>query len=116
MLGALAAVAFGVATVGALRPRAPVAPPCSGAEARFAGAWGEASERSLRERFLAAKLPYAQASFESVKQALDSYGEGWSRMHTEACEANARARRAVRRGALAADALPRSPARRGARW
>jgi eukaryotic-like serine/threonine-protein kinase len=87
VLGVLAAVVLGVATVGAVRPRAPVTPPCSGAQERFAGAWGEESARSLRERFLATKLPYAQASFQAIQQALDTYGQGWSKMHTETCEA-----------------------------
>ncbi len=72
--------------VGAARTRAPITP-CGGAPERFATAWGGAPEQALRARFLATKLPYADASFQAVETTLDAYGRGWSTMHTEACEA-----------------------------
>jgi eukaryotic-like serine/threonine-protein kinase len=87
VIAAVAVALFAVGIVGARSFRAAIPPPCSGAAARFGSAWSEPREQALRERFLATKLPYAQASFEAVQQALDAYGRGWSTMHTEACEA-----------------------------
>ncbi len=60
---------------------------CSGAALRLRGVWDEEQARRVEQAFTASNLPYAAASYATVKGLLDGYAAGWERMHTEACQA-----------------------------
>lgn len=64
------------------------APPlCQGSDRRLAGLWDEPRRKEVEQAFLKTGLPYAEASFRSVREALDRYTAKWSAERTEACVA-----------------------------
>lgn len=60
---------------------------CKRAPERWAQAWSPARAQGVQEAFLATGRPYAAASFERVSAGMDAYGQGWTAMYREACEA-----------------------------
>jgi tetratricopeptide (TPR) repeat protein len=62
-------------------------PLCQGADRRLAGLWDDPRRQSLEQAFLKTGVPYAQASFRTVREALDRYASSWSSAHTDACVA-----------------------------
>ena len=84
----------GVVTVGlglwlGLGAGGPVAePPCRSAAARLEHIWSDERSAAIEQAFQASGLPYAAATWTSVRAGLDAYAEEWIAGHTEACEAN----------------------------
>lgn len=62
-------------------------PRCTGARARFSGAWDEARKYEVRVALLRSGLSYAPATWTRVEQELDRYGAAWMAAYTENCEA-----------------------------
>ncbi|WP_152629747.1 serine/threonine-protein kinase [Haliangium ochraceum] len=82
------ALLVGLAAWGWLRAPAQVAERvCGDAEQHLSGVWDQDMKRRIRSAFLATPLPYAATTFERVSHQLDSYADGWTEMHDEACEA-----------------------------
>lgn len=77
-----------VAVAGAVAQRAqPPVRTCLGAAARFREIWDAARRQAVHRAFAATKMPYAEDAFTSVAHALDLYGQAWTLMYTDACEA-----------------------------
>jgi len=66
-----------------------VEPPCTGARAHVDAIWGPEARASVEQALLGTGLAYAPATWDVVSARLDDFGERWSTMHTEACEATA---------------------------
>ncbi|HEX4457265.1 MAG TPA: protein kinase, partial [Polyangia bacterium] len=60
---------------------------CQGGPARVAGVWGAAAKSRLRAAFMATNKPFAADVWHSVESTLDGYGDRWSAMHKDSCEA-----------------------------
>jgi tetratricopeptide (TPR) repeat protein len=60
---------------------------CSGGLAKLERVWGEAQQAQVREAFTRTNSPRANATWERVKPALDSYAATWNSAFTDACEA-----------------------------
>lgn len=65
-------------------------PLCQGAEQQLAGIWDPARTEAVRRAFMASGKGYAGESFSRVRAVLDQYGQAWTRMYTDACEATHR--------------------------
>lgn len=59
---------------------------CEGAHDELAEVWNSTRASSLAEGFANAS-PNGASTWEAVKRAVESYGEVWTTMHTEACAA-----------------------------
>ncbi|MCA9651073.1 MAG: serine/threonine protein kinase [Myxococcales bacterium] len=66
------------------------APRCEGAEAELHEVWNPDRRARVEAALLATALPYAEGSWERVRDGLDDYAQGWVKMHTETCEATHR--------------------------
>jgi tetratricopeptide (TPR) repeat protein/predicted Ser/Thr protein kinase len=60
---------------------------CRGAEPLMASVWSPTARQKLEASFTATGTPFAEQSSRRVVELLGAYASGWSRMHTEACEA-----------------------------
>ncbi|WP_309893831.1 protein kinase domain-containing protein [Archangium sp.] len=60
---------------------------CQGAPRRLVGVWDAAVQARVQQAFVATGKPYAQQTFLSVQQALESHASQWVAQHREACEA-----------------------------
>ena len=60
---------------------------CESAPSGWTDAWGAARRDQVRAAFLATRVPYAEAAFQTVAQTLDQYAQKWSAIHTDACRA-----------------------------
>jgi predicted Ser/Thr protein kinase len=61
--------------------------PCSGDDARLAGAWDGPRRAAVRDAFERTGSPAAADTWQRVARALDERAAGWQRMRIEACEA-----------------------------
>ena len=84
-LAALGVVAT-VAVVGVLVARV-AANPCAVTVDRFAGVWDSAARAALHASFVAAGVPYAEASFAETARQLDARRAAWETMRNQSCEA-----------------------------
>ncbi len=78
-----------VLTVGlvAAASRTLAGPTCDGATAQLQGRWDEARARRIGDAFAATGIAYAPATFDRVRDELDTWAEGWARAHRDSCEA-----------------------------
>jgi tetratricopeptide (TPR) repeat protein/predicted Ser/Thr protein kinase len=60
---------------------------CTGAQARWNGAWDDDRKEALMRAFVGTGVPYATNVFATVRGMLDGYSAAWVKMRTEACEA-----------------------------
>jgi tetratricopeptide (TPR) repeat protein len=60
---------------------------CAGAGELMAEVWQPAARQKLEAAFLATGRPFARETASRVSQVLEEYAAGWTRQHTEACEA-----------------------------
>lgn len=56
-------------------------------ERALADVWSASVERQVFDAFTRTGLPFAAASFETVRVKLGAYAQGWGAMHQSACEA-----------------------------
>ncbi|PRP91749.1 Serine/threonine-protein kinase PknL [Enhygromyxa salina] len=61
--------------------------PCSGADARIAEVWNEASRARIEARLRATGASYVQTTWHEVRRELDDYTRAWTEQHKAACEA-----------------------------
>jgi serine/threonine protein kinase len=86
-LAALAVVlGLGGTATAALRPKEQAAL-CQGAEGRLAGVWDEPQKAALERAFSRTELPYAPATWKTLRATLDRYAARWVAAHTDACVA-----------------------------
>jgi len=64
---------------------APAPVPCTGIEARLAGAWDAATKQTIRKAFVATKDPRAEQFFTAVEVVLDRYAKDWTDMSIDSC-------------------------------
>jgi tetratricopeptide (TPR) repeat protein len=88
-LGAAGVVALGLGTVGVQALVQDRAKRCSGAAEQLAEVWSDARRDAVQTAMLGTDAPYAAGVWERTQDELDAYAEGWTAMHTEACEATA---------------------------
>ncbi len=60
---------------------------CTGAEQQLGHAWDGERAQAVRAAFAATKVPYAEASYRSVAEAMERYSRRWAAAHTDACQA-----------------------------
>jgi tetratricopeptide (TPR) repeat protein len=84
---AAAAVAALTGVVALRHPAAEPPTPCGGGEARLAGVWDAARKAGVQRAFAATQAAYANDSWGRVSRLLDDYTAGWTKMHSEACQA-----------------------------
>jgi len=60
---------------------------CRGAEPLMASVWSPTARQKLEAAFTTTGTPFAEQSSRRVVELLGAYASGWTRMHTEACEA-----------------------------
>ena len=60
---------------------------CAGAERLVADVWGPEARQRVEGAFQSTGAPQARELLGRVTQVLDGYADGWTRQHTEACEA-----------------------------
>ena len=60
---------------------------CTGADDHLAAVWNDDVRADINGAFAATDAPYAEQARANIVKALDSYGRGWSEMHTETCRA-----------------------------
>jgi eukaryotic-like serine/threonine-protein kinase len=79
---------LGLAALLGLRAAAPAPEqPCRGAADRLAGVWDAPRAAELEQVFRGSSLPYAAATWTSLRPGLDAYASAWTAAHTDACEA-----------------------------
>ncbi len=61
---------------------------CTGAEARLASVWDDASRERVRAAIFDTKQAYADAAWTRVRAHLDDYAAAWVEAHRDACEAS----------------------------
>jgi serine/threonine-protein kinase len=83
----VAALALGMAVVLAAGAARSAVIACTGARERLAGIWDPPRRVRVAARLASSRLPYARATADGVADRLDSYGDAWVAMHTEACRA-----------------------------
>ncbi|MBK7828709.1 MAG: protein kinase [Nannocystis sp.] len=69
-----------------LRATANTPTPCQGAPLHLRGTWDPERSAALGEVFRTSKLPYAAATWASVRPSLDLYALRWTHAFTDACE------------------------------
>jgi eukaryotic-like serine/threonine-protein kinase len=82
----LAVAVGGIAAAYSLAPHAS-AQPCTGADAKLAGAWDGDARGAVEAAFLESHAPGATDALHDTERELDGYAHGWVAMRTEACEA-----------------------------
>jgi tetratricopeptide (TPR) repeat protein len=60
---------------------------CKGIDRRLAGIWDAPAKKTVRDAFVATKLPFAPQAYASLEQALDAYTGEWVATAVESCEA-----------------------------
>ena len=85
--GAGAFAVFCVAGVAYVQGRGSKHEPCRGAAASFGEIWSAPRRESIREAFMATRVPFAEAAWATTSEALDRHADRWIRRHTETCEA-----------------------------
>jgi serine/threonine protein kinase/tetratricopeptide (TPR) repeat protein len=79
--------ALGVAVALAWYPRTAPPPPCAGSEQEIAQIWNDAQRAAIATAFARSGNPRADATWERVRSALDSYATSWASMRKDSCEA-----------------------------
>lgn len=83
--GATIAVASGVASIQYWRSRAPEV--CRGAGDKLEAVWSSERADTVGDALLALGQPGIETAWKTSRDTLESYGESWTQMYTEACEA-----------------------------
>ncbi|MEZ4385457.1 MAG: serine/threonine-protein kinase [Nannocystaceae bacterium] len=83
---ALLVVLSATATWAALR-RDAAPSTCDGARERLAGIWDPQTQERIAAAFAASGVPYADATWTSIRGDLSGYADAWATMYRDACEA-----------------------------
>lgn len=70
-----------------LNGAAPDELPCDGARAKIVDTWGPAARSRVERSLLDTGASFAAGVWANVGAQLDAYADGWSAMHTDACQA-----------------------------
>jgi tetratricopeptide (TPR) repeat protein len=76
-----------LAVVGLRYVTTPEGAVCTNGASELAGAWDGSVKEDVRKSFEATGAENARDSFARVAKVLDTYGQAWSAMHLESCEA-----------------------------
>ncbi len=83
----LAAAAAAVVTGGAMQIFGGLEDPCARAGDAIARTWNEPRAEEISAHFAASKLPYAQLTWRSISERIDSYTARWRQSSAATCEA-----------------------------